>query len=191
MGRRNPAPKLIDSSFFRVYTDPSKPPGIGDLEDLSMGPAGPIARMLLSREEVKIVEAAGLLVCWLPNCSPLTGTQQVQRPLRHVMGLFPLAGTISSMLHPLRIGAARSYWPAVLWRRCSAYTQQNHSSELPSRLTTLKPSSPSRATTDTVQRASESIQRTALERTCGSTASVLRRWMLPTVERGPPVQISV
>jgi hypothetical protein len=63
-----------------VYTDPSKPPGIGDLEDLSMGPAGPIARMLLSREEVKIVEAAGLLVCWLPNCSPLQAPSRFSGP---------------------------------------------------------------------------------------------------------------
>jgi hypothetical protein len=54
LGRRNPAPKLIDSSFFRVYTPPSKPPAIGDLEDLPMGPAGPVAKMLLFREKVKI-----------------------------------------------------------------------------------------------------------------------------------------
>jgi hypothetical protein len=108
------------------------------------------------------------------------------------MGLFPLAGAISLMLHPLRIGAARSRWPEVLWRRYSSHTQECDSSYLPLRLTTSRPPFPAtRANTDSGDRATESIQRTALARRRSTTTRVLRRWMLPTVERGPPVHISV
>ena len=37
---------MIDSSFFGVYTDPSKPPVIGDLAGLKEGPAGSAAVIL-------------------------------------------------------------------------------------------------------------------------------------------------
>jgi hypothetical protein len=106
------------------------------------------------------------------------------------MGLFPLAGTISSM-NPLRMSAARSRWPEFLWRRYSSYIQECCSSNLPLRLTTSRPYQSPRATTESADRASESIRLTALERRRSRTASALHRWMLPTVERGPPVPISV
>jgi hypothetical protein len=36
-------------------------------------------------------------------------------------------------------------------------------------------------------RATKSIQWNSLRRRCSWTTSLLRRWMLPTVERGPPI----
>jgi hypothetical protein len=182
--------KLIDSSFFRVYTDPSKPPVIGDLDISRWARPGPVVMTLRPREAPDISGRLPLLVCCLIYSQPLTGTQQVQRPPEDVMGLFPLAGTISSM-HPLRISAARSRWPEVLWRRYSSHIQECCSSNLPLRLTISRPSPSPRATTDSADRASESIRRTALERRRSRTASALHRWMLPTVERGPPVPNSV
>jgi hypothetical protein len=108
------------------------------------------------------------------------------------MGFFPLAGTIWSILNPLRVKAAGSRWPVVLWRRSFQYIQQVDPTDNPSRLTVSRPLFQSRATSNhSADRASESIQRAALRRRHSRTASTLRRWMLPTVERGPPVHISV
>jgi hypothetical protein len=42
-----------------------------------------------------------------------------------------------------------------------------------------------------VGRAPQSIQRITLARMSSGAASAFRRWMPPTVERGPPVQFSV
>lgn len=156
-----------------------------------MDPAGFCRGSLRPREDSN---SSGRLARTRSAASPtaaLTGTQQVQRLPEDVMGMFPLAGTISLMLHPLRISAARSRWPEVLWRRYSTHIQECSSFDLPLRLTISRPPFPSRATTDSADRASESIQRIVLGRRRSSTANVLRRWMLPTVERGPPVHISV
>jgi len=45
-GQLRQARQLIDSSFFRVYTDPSKPPVIGDLAGLQTGLARSVALSL-------------------------------------------------------------------------------------------------------------------------------------------------
>ena len=108
------------------------------------------------------------------------------------MGFFPLAGTISSMLDWLRMSAVRSRWPEVLWPRYFQYFRPCVSSDTPPRFSPSRTQNQHRATNGHLAaRAFESIRRNALERRHSSTASVLRRWMPPTVERGPPVHISV
>jgi hypothetical protein len=71
-GRPKQAPNLIDSSFFGVYTDPSKPPVIGDLAGLMRVRQYCRANPALCREEPENTAAAspcdGILP---PNCSLL------------------------------------------------------------------------------------------------------------------------
>ena len=88
--------------------------------------------------------------------------------LRNEMGLFPFARTISSRLNPAPAGAARGWWPEVLWRgpalvipNCSSVYSLPLSA--PSRLSHIK--NP-------------------------SAANALHRWMLRTVERSPPARLS-
>lgn len=156
--------KLIDSSFLRVYTHPSKPAGIGDLAWVA---ASPIT-------------------------VPYSHTKGSAGPLRHLMGFFPFAGIISSLLNPLRMGAARCGWPEVLWRRHSSSRHQRQSLVNTCPFPAPRLLFQSRATSlRSPERGSQSIQRASLARSRFSTASALRRWMLPTLERGPPVHIGV
>jgi hypothetical protein len=110
------------------------------------------------------------------------------------MGLFPFAATISSILKPLRASGMRSRWPEIPWRGCAWYTYQHQSktSDDPFRPSSLRPLSPARAINSlSFDRAYQSIQRTSLTRRQSRTGTALRRWMLPTVERGPPATICV
>ncbi len=110
------------------------------------------------------------------------------------MVLFPLAATISSMLNLPRAIAKRSRWPEVPWWGGAwyRYHDQRNTSDNPSRPSTLRPFSPTRAIDHLFpDRASESIQRISLMGKGSRTGTALRRWMLPTVERGPPATICV
>jgi hypothetical protein len=108
------------------------------------------------------------------------------------MGLFPLAATMSSILNPLRQYVARGRWPEVLWRRRASSMHQCSPIDNSPQLVATWPLPQSRATTIHLSdRAPLSIQRAALTDRRSRIAAALRRWMLPTVERGPPVHISV
>ena len=180
--------KLIDSSFLRVYTHPSKPAGIGDLACLQMEPGRPVrggTEELCGGSRYDGYAASPITV-------PYSHTKGSAGPLRDLMGFFPFAGVISSLLNPLRMGAARCGWPEVLWRRHSSSKHQRQSLVNTCRFPAPRPLFQSRATSlRSPERASQSIQRASLARSRFSTASALRRWMLPTLERGPPVHIGV
>jgi hypothetical protein len=160
-----------------------------------MGPAGSCraepARVLGGTKETH----GGMTLlrsCCLPNCSSLLAHKGSAVPLRDVMGSFPLAAIMSSMLNPLRNCVARSRWPEVLWRRSPSSLHWCSSFDDPPRLLTPRPLFHFRATKlHSPDRASQSIQQALLARRRSRTASMLRRWMLPTVERGPPVHFSV
>ena len=108
------------------------------------------------------------------------------------MGFFPFAGIISSLLNPLRMSAARCRWSEVLWRRHTSCSHQRKDLVVTSRFPTPQPHFQSRATSlRSPDRASQSIQRASLSRSRFSAATELHRWMLPTVERGPPVHVRV
>jgi hypothetical protein len=108
------------------------------------------------------------------------------------MGLFPFAATISSMLNPLRAMVTRSRWPEVPWRPGYSYEDLRRSPTNPPRAIPSRLLTQARAIESSVpDRASESIQRSSLSRRHSRTGSALRRWMLPTVERGPPATICV
>jgi hypothetical protein len=108
------------------------------------------------------------------------------------MGLFPLAATISSMLNPLRAIATRSRWPEAPWRPSDSYMHQRTLPHGPSRSAAPRSLFQSRAiTSQSLHRASQSIQRDSFRRKCSQAGTTLRRWMLPTVERGPPATLCV
>ena len=108
------------------------------------------------------------------------------------MGSFPFAGTISSMLNPSHVNAACGRWPEVFWRRSAL--AMHHCRSVPAlqlsvffRLTHLRSLSHPRASTPRpAGRAAGWGERTLLPHRRTSATAALRRWMLPTVERGPP-----
>jgi hypothetical protein len=160
-----------------------------------MGPAGSYrAELVRCWEEPKkhVGGMTPLRSCRLPSCSSLLAHKGSAVPLRDVMGLFPLAAIMSSMLNPLRNCVARGRWPQVLWRRCPSSLHWCSTLDDPPRLPTPRPLFHFRATQlHSPDRASQSIQQALLARRRARTASLLCRWMLPTVERGPPVHFSV
>lgn len=109
------------------------------------------------------------------------------------MGLFPFAAINSSMLYPPHASVLRSRWPEVPWRGCPSnpHQPQCKTPDHPFRLTPpvhylklarsipgflIAPSNPFSGP--------GSLKRSL-------TVTALRRWMLPTVERGPPATICV
>jgi hypothetical protein len=186
LGPGSEPPELIDSSFFRVYTHPSKPPVIGDLAGVQQGPR-PVCRaeLALPRELHKRCGDITMGREPPPNCSLLTHTEGSAAPPRDVMGLFRFAGTTSSKSNLLLTGGTPNRWRHVAWWRASVMHQRQ--SQNPASLLPLSQSLfPIRATNlHTRDRASQSIQRTWLARK--HSTSTFHRWMLPTVERGPPV----
>jgi hypothetical protein len=104
------------------------------------------------------------------------------------MGLFPVS---SRPMHVLDTELVNTDWPNVLWRNSPATPSCR-----PLRSLSRFPSHHSRfqlraATRRFPGRALKSIQRTLLKDCRFPVASTSRRWMLPTVERGPPVHFSV
>ena len=113
--------------------------------------------------------------------------------LRDEMGLFPLAVTPSPIRPSPHFRTARYCWPNLLWRHYAANIRQHMNGNgplqsAPSRPATSRPQSQFRAIfRQSAHRASQCIQLAPLSRRRSSTATTLRRWMRPTVERGPPV----
>ena len=110
--------------------------------------------------------------------------------LREAMGLFRVCGRLGQVLDPELTGT--EWWPNVLWPR-SLRMQPRRSSR-------HHPRSPAyqslyqqlrAASRWSPGRALRSIQRASLSGRGTPAASASRRWMLPTVERGPPVHFSV
>src|SRR5215207_5775970 len=126
--------------------------------------------------------------CCLPNCSSYCHTIGYSDALRDVMGFFRFAGGSSSVPNPRHAGPVRSRWPEVLWRRCSR-SRVPHQSLYGSSL--LSPphfqSQPRATSARSPDRAPPIIQRPPLSRRSSGAASAFRRWLLPTVERGPPI----
>ena len=126
-----------------------------------------------------------------PDCSFLGGALvEFSDVLRDAMGLFHRVSRIEQVLDPPCAAGARNEWPSVLWRRNSWFMLPRQS------FPHLSPASPSHfqlrvARVRSPGRALESIRRACLARRRTRTASTYRWWMLPTVERGPPVHISV
>lgn len=88
-------------------------------------------------------------------------------------------------LNPQRGIARERPGPDLMWWRTASRHQ--HSTSFPSLSFRLQFLHQLRATSSRVpDRASESIRQTPLRRIWCRTASGFRRWMLPTVERGPP-----
>ncbi len=101
------------------------------------------------------------------------------------MELFHCADMSWPNLDPQRGVARERLWPDPLWWRIAS--RQQLSPSYPSLSFRLQFLHQLRATSPRVpDRAPESIQQTPLRRIWYRTASVFRRWMLPTVERGPP-----
>ena len=102
------------------------------------------------------------------------------------MGLFRIRGT-NSMLDPLCRATMHNRWLDVRWRGPTPSLRQSKPPDSASLHKTnrflfqpraINPHSPDRAI--------QSIQRALLRRRPSSSTSAPRRWMLPTVERGPP-----
>jgi len=88
-------------------------------------------------------------------------------------------------LDPQRGIPRERLWPDPLWWPIAS--QQQHSTSFPSLSFRLPFLHQLRATSlRAPDRAPESIRQTPLRRIWYRTASVFRRWMPPTVERGPP-----
>jgi hypothetical protein len=103
------------------------------------------------------------------------------------MGLYGTHAILCSQRLPLRIGAARSHWSGSS-RRVHESPGQSRPPDPPS----LQPIPwflfhPCATDPQFPDRATKSIQRNLLRRRRSRTTSTLRRWMLPTVERGPPI----
>jgi hypothetical protein len=102
------------------------------------------------------------------------------------MGRFQFRN-IGSMLHSPHVPSPWRQWLGVLWRDPDPALHPSELSRFASPYQTFRFSSQSCAINLPLSdRANQSIQRVSLARTCFSAASALRRWMLPTVERGPP-----
>ena len=107
------------------------------------------------------------------------------------MGLFRVTGRLGQVLDPGLTGT-EWWWPNALWHR--SFRIQPRRSSRP------HPGSPAyqslyqqlrAASRRSPGRALRSIQRASLDGSRSPAASARRRWMLPTVERGPPVHLSV
>jgi hypothetical protein len=95
--------------------------------------------------------------------------------------------SIQSTFTPLPATIARSVWPDVPWRQPMTPLRDY----TPSELSLLSPTNRSlfhlcAITQHVPDRATKSILRSLLRRSYSSAVGTLRRWMLPTVERGPP-----
>jgi hypothetical protein len=104
------------------------------------------------------------------------------------MGFYGIHARAYCRLTRLGIGAPRSRWLTASWRVLMTFLRQSNPPLSPSlqpartflfQPCAINPHSPGRAT--------KSIQRNLLRRRHSRLASGLRRWMLPTVERGPPI----
>ena len=120
-----------------------------------------------------------------PQLQIFTGIQRFSDALRDLMGLSRFR--IHSTLHPLPAAIVRSLWPGVPWRQPMT-PQHDHT---PADLSLLLPTNRFLYQSCAIaqhapDRATESIQRGPLRRSYSSAVATLRRWMLPTVERGPP-----
>jgi hypothetical protein len=105
------------------------------------------------------------------------------------MGLFPGSGRPMQMLDPEFVGT--EWWSNALWQ----WRPSLHPPRSPRHLSRF-PAYPSHyqlraAIRRSAGRALKSIPRTLLNGRRSSAPSASHRWMLPTVERGPPVHISV
>ena len=131
-------------------------------------------------------------ICRFPDCTSIQAHNGSPALLRDEMGLFPLVATRSPIRPSPHPRTARHWWPNLLWRYCAASMPQCMIGDAPlqsapSRPTFFRPQSQSRANPrQSDHRASQRIQRAPLSRRRSRTASTLRRWMPPTVERGPP-----
>jgi hypothetical protein len=103
------------------------------------------------------------------------------------MGLFELADVNSLVFDPEWGVAPARLWPKLKWWPTRPLSRQSRSA-CPSLSSSLQFLYPRATTTYTAGRASESIRRLPLAR---RVASGYRRWMPPTVERGPPGHSSV
>ena len=172
------APKLIDRSFYGVYTDPSKPPVIGDLAVLEEG---------LSRVGgvTKALNAASQLQSFRCHTHGSSGA------LRNGMGLFQFVRLNGVVGNPWRGGPGR-LWPELMWWPEPSPSPHSRFIPHPALSSSIQLMHQLRATSSgLLGGASESIRRTPLARRWTATASAFRRWMLPTVERGPPGHSSV
>ena len=172
------APKLIDRSFYGVYTDPSKPPVIGDLAGFEEGlsPVGGVTMALNAASQLQSFR------CHTPGFSGM---------LRDGMGLFRFAGMSAVAVDPHRGGSGR-LWPELMWWPEPWPHQPSRLYRRPSLSSSLQPIQQLRVTgSRVVGHALESIRRSRLTRSWTAVARAFRRWMLPTVERGPPGHSSV
>jgi hypothetical protein len=111
------------------------------------------------------------------------------------MGLSRLPVVVPLMPSPLRmcrrrLSALQNHWLGVLWRRLSI-ANPHHPQTSPTLHSPSQSIVPHRAASLSSNRATGSIRPTRFTRIYAGTARVFRRWMLPTVERGPPVLNSV
>jgi hypothetical protein len=106
------------------------------------------------------------------------------------MGFYGIhAANAYCRLRPLNVNAAWSGWSVASWRMLMTIPSPSAPPDLPS-LTQPAPrfSFQSRAIDPHFpDRAIKSIQRNLLSSRRSRSTSALRRWMLPTVERGPPI----
>jgi hypothetical protein len=104
------------------------------------------------------------------------------------MGLSAFHAVGDSMPPSLCEGIPRSSWSHVPWRDPVATVSLPQPADILSLQQIPRFLFQSCAITRHVpDRATKSIQRNSLRRRCSWTTSMLRRWMLPTVERGPPI----
>jgi hypothetical protein len=174
---------LIDSSFYEVYTDPSKPPGIGNLAALVPNPRRVVALTLPPQ--------AGTRRTLRRDHEHRDRPPPQLRSLRaHDNGFSDASKDVMGML-PRQLGTARNHWSKVLWRPWYPATRQRQLHSDTTLLSTSQSPASSRATQVSHNRASGSIQRTLFVPGQPANVGAFRRWMLPTVERGPPVLHSV
>jgi hypothetical protein len=171
-------PELIDRSFYGLYTDPSKPPAIGDLAVLEQGlsPVGGTSMAL---------NAASLLSSFADIKNGFSGAS------RDGMGTFQLAGMSSLLSNPKPGSTRERLWPQFEWWPDAPMCQQSSLRFHPS--SSINPHTLYQfcaVDARSAGRAPESTRRSLLRMWSG-TARAFRRWMLPTVERGPPGHGSV
>jgi hypothetical protein len=103
------------------------------------------------------------------------------------MGLFQFIGMTSWSSNPQRGTAPGRLWPELKWWPDGAPAQQPRlNSHLSLPLHSHLSHQPCAAGSRFSDRAPQSIRQNLLRRTWCWTVSSFRRWMLPTVERGPP-----